>query len=253
MKEKKLGVFLMAGDPTLDASRSLLLEAAAGGADFLELGVPFSDPTADGPVIQKAAQRSLARGTTVENVLQLTASLKKDTDVPLYLLSYFNPIFNYGLEKFFRTAGEKGAAGVIIPDLPLEERTELIPLADKNQVALVPLLPPGLSGKRLTKLLQDARGFIYCVSVAGTTGERKGFSSLLKKTMEEARTITKLPLYAGFGVQNPQMACQAAAMTDGVIVGSNFVKEIPDSSSREDLLQKVREKTILYKRALLEA
>ena len=240
----------MAGDPSLDISYHLFLEAASAGADFLEVGVPFSDPTADGPVIRLAAQRSLEEGTSLENVLKLTGSLKKETTVPLYLLSYFNPLCHFGLQQFFAEAAEQGAEGVIIPDLPLKERKRILPLADEKGVAIVPLLPPDLTGRCRLSLLQDARGFVYCITTAGVTGERNNFSSSFKKSLEEARQLTNLPLYAGFGVKNPEMACQAALMADGVIVGSNLVKEIPAASSQRDLLHRIRQKTHLYKKAL---
>lgn len=218
--------FLMAGDPTLDATARYLDCFAASGADLLEIGVPFSDPIADGPVNQRAAQRALEGGTTLSDVLDLVASVRSRLAQPIVLLSYFNPILRFGLEPFSRRAADVGVDGVVVPDLPPEEGDSLRAAAHQNGLDVIFLAAPTSTDERLARVAASSRGFIYCVSLTGVTGVRDDVGADAESLVARLRRYTDLPICVGFGVSTPHHARQVAAFADGVIVGSAIVSLI---------------------------
>ena len=218
--------FLTCGHPNLETSRKLLHLLEKNGADLIELGVPYSDPLADGPVIQKASERALAAGTRLKDVLSLAARAREEgLQAGLILFSYFNPLLQYGLPQLIETMKEIGIDGLIVPDLPVEESRELRELAERGGVYLIPLAAP-TSLPRLDQIVQEARGMIYCVSSLGVTGIRQQFHAALTQLIESLRERTKLPLVVGFGVSNAQQYKELASLCDGVVVGSAIVREI---------------------------
>ena len=199
--------YICAGDPTLDLSRKLLLTLEKAGADLIEFGIPFSDPIADGPIIQKASERSLCNGTSIDQVLNLVLNLRNETDIPITLMGYYNPIFQMGVDTFCERAMNVGVDGIIIPDLPPEEAEPL--------------------------LEELSKGFIYCVSVTGVTGVRDVISVEVRSMVAEIRKHTEKPICVGFGVSTPDQAQQLAQIADGVIVGSAIVKIIEENLDDE--------------------
>jgi tryptophan synthase alpha chain len=215
--------FLVAGDPSLEASERLVGACAAAGADLLEIGVPFSDPIADGPVNQRAAQRALAGGTALPAILEMVARLRSRVTQPIVLLSYYNPIHRFGLEAFARQAVGAGVDGVVVPDLPPEEGTALRTAADPVGLDVIFLAAPTSTDARLAQVVSASRGFVYCVSLTGVTGMRGGLAADLGDLVGRLRRHTALPVCVGFGVSTPEHARQIAAIADGVIVGSAVV------------------------------
>jgi tryptophan synthase alpha chain len=220
---KGLVGYLTAGDPDLATSEANIRTAIEGGLDVLELGVPFSDPTADGPTIQAAAFRALQGGITVAQVLELVARLRADYPIPIVLFGYANPLLNYGYEAFCRDAAAAGADGLLVVDLPFEETDELRPHTDANGLALVPLIAPTTPPDRAREILSCASGFAYYIMVAGVTGKRAQLAADLEANVAALRECTDLPIAVGFGVSNGEQARQAAAGVDAVVVGSALV------------------------------
>ena len=214
--------YLMGGYPDLEVSREACAAAATAGADLIELGVPFSDPLADGPVIHAAASDALAAGITADAVLGVCESVAGE--VPVCLMVYANVVLQAGLEAWVRRAASAGAAGVIVPDLPHDEADELRAACDSAGLALVPLVAPNTTAERLSAIGRDARGFVYTVSLAGTTGERAELPPQLAATVERVRACTSLPVAVGFGISTPEHARAVAELADGVIVGSRMVR-----------------------------
>ena len=231
--ETALVGFVTAGDP--DAERSLAVCSAlcAGGVDVLELGVPFSDPTADGPVIQAAANRALAGGATVGDILAMVAELRPAVAAPLVLMTYYNPVLQQGLESFCRRAAESGVDGMIVPDLPYEESEPLLNCADRYGIDLIPLVAPTSTRPRVAAICARARGFIYCVSVTGVTGIRDKIETDLKGLSSLIREHTSLPVAIGFGVSSPEAAARIAPFCDAVVVGSALVRLIGERAFGE--------------------
>lgn len=221
--EKALIVYLCAGDPSLEATVELVEVAARGGADVIELGVPFSDPLADGPVIQAASQRALARGLTLADAWRLAGEISSRVDVPVVLMGYYNPFLQYGLERLAADAAASGISGLIVPDLPAEESRDLAGRLGDHGLAYIPLVAPTSTPARLAKLASLATGFVYCVSVTGVTGMRDRLDAGLAAFTGQVRRYTSRPLAIGFGISTPAQAGQAAAAADGVIVGSALV------------------------------
>lgn len=236
--EKALITFITAGDPDLDTTERLVLEMERKGADIVELGLPFSDPLADGPVIQKSSQRALEGGVRTPDMFQLVRRLRKNTDIPLVILTYYNPVFSFGLKAFVKEAASAGVDGLIIPDLPLEESDELKKITSSQGVDLIYLLAPTSTDERIKRTDKKAGGFIYCVSITGVTGVREEFSSSIENLIKRIRKYTSLPLALGFGISNPQQAGLAAYYADGVIVGSALVKIVEQHGDNPDLLIK---------------
>lgn len=222
--------FVTAGDPTFEKSVAAILALAAGGADVIEVGVPFSDPVADGPVIQDADLRAFAAGITTTKVFELVGEVRKKSDVSLVLLVYLNNIFKYGYDRFFSKCKQVGIDGVIIPDLPMEERSEVLPFTLKYQCALIPLVAP-TSGDRIPQIVQETTGFVYVVSSMGVTGVRSQLDSNLEDMITAIRKSTDAPIAVGFGIHTPEQAAKIAAIADGVIVGSAIVKIIAENTA----------------------
>jgi len=221
-KRAALMPYLMGGYPSLDASRDAGLAAADAGADLIELGVPFSDPLADGPVIYAAGTEALAAGATPHGVLRVCEALADR--VPIVLMVYANLVFAGGAERFAQRAAAAGAAGLIVPDLPHDEATELRETCGAAGVALVPLVAPNTPPDRVRAIGADAQGFVYLVSLTGTTGEREELAEGLVETAAQVRAATDVPMAVGFGISTPDQAARVAELADGVIVGSRFVR-----------------------------
>lgn len=236
--------YLTAGDPDYDTSLKNILAGIESGIDVLELGVPFSDPTADGPVIQQASRRALAGGMTMKKVLSLVADLRKHTDIPIILFGYANPFFHYGFENIARDASSVGADGMLIVDLPFEERAEAQGPLDQNDLALIPLVAPTTPPDRMKLILSESKGFVYYIMVTGVTGQRANVAEDVKEHVADIKAASNLPVAAGFGISNGEQAAMAAASADAIVVGSAFV----DAAHREALTPLVLEISTSLKR-----
>jgi len=221
-KAAALMPYLMGGFPDLDSSRAAGEACAAAGADILELGVPFSDPLADGPVIHAAGTAALAAGARMDGVLSVCEALS--SRLPVVLMAYSNPVLGSGAGEYARRAAEAGAAGLIVPDLPHDEAGELREACDAAGLALVPLVAPTTTPERVSAIGADARGFVYTVALAGTTGEREELAPGLTDTVARVREASQVPVAVGFGISTPRQARQVAELADGVIVGSRIVR-----------------------------
>ena len=215
--------FITAGDPSLAKTEEFILEMERAGADLVEIGIPFSDPIAEGVVIQEADIRSLAAGTTTDKAFDMVLDLRKKTEIPLVFMTYVNPVFHYGYEKFFSRCQEAGIDGIIIPDLPFEEKGELEDIAAAHGVDLISMIAP-TSKQRIRDIAREAKGFLYVVSSIGVTGTREEIRTDLGEILKEIRKVTDLPAAVGFGINTPEQAAEIAAVADGVIVGSAIVK-----------------------------
>jgi len=221
--------FITVGDPDPDTTVDIIVELERAGADILELGVPYSDPLADGPVIQRASERALVRRITVETCIDTARKAReRGVKMPFVLFTYYNPVLQTGLDRFFPLLQEAGISGVIIPDLPYEEAEEALKLADAAGVQLVPLVAP-TSESRIAKILSRARGFIYCVSSLGVTGERSTFHQQVDEFIASVKAQTDLPVAVGFGISNREQVLRFSELCDGVVVGSAIVRMIEES------------------------
>lgn len=219
---KALITFVTAGDPDLDATVDLVLAMEQGGADIVELGVPFSDPVAEGPVIQEASLRSLQNGTTLQKIFETVKTLRQKTDMPLLLMMYINTIFRFGTERFFDLCVQCGIDGVIVPDLPFEERDEIKDASQRTGVYSISLVAP-TSHERVKMIAKEAKGFLYCVSSTGVTGMRKEFSTDFQEFFDTVNRYSPVPAAVGFGIATPEQARAMKGYCDGVIVGSAIV------------------------------
>lgn len=224
-KEKALIVYLCAGDIDVDFTFEAVNTLIQQGVHMLELGIPFSDPLADGPTIQRASQRAIDGGIRVDDIFLLVQRIRKISQVPLLLMGYFHSLYTYGVKEFVKVSKEVGVDGLIIPDLPVEEGHRL---KDVEGLATVFLLSPLSTQERIKKVVEISTGFIYCVSVTGVTGAREGSFHRLAGLMEKIRGETDLPLAAGFGISTPKQAQEISSFTDGIIVGSAFINIIED-------------------------
>ncbi len=215
--------FLTCGDPDLETTENCIRAMAEAGADLIELGIPFSDPTAEGPVIQEANLRALTGGVTTDKVFDFVRKLRRDVTVPLVFMTYANVIFSYGAERFIGTCGELGVDGLILPDLPFEEKGEFADVCRRHGVALISMIAP-TSENRVARIAREAEGFIYLVSSLGVTGVRSEISTDLASIVKVIRENTDLPVAVGFGISTPAQAKTMAALSDGAIVGSAIVK-----------------------------
>ena len=236
-QRKALVVYVCAGDPALACTERLLPRLAAAGADIIELGVPFSDPMADGPVIQAASQRALHGGASLDGILAMARRLKETLTAPVVLFSYYNVLMQYGVERLARDSAAAGIAGWLVVDLPAEEAAEIAPALDQAGLCRIPLVAPTTPAGRLGKVLGGAAagGFVYYITVTGVTGARQDVPSDLAQNLDQVRAQTALPVVAGFGVASPETARLVAAHADGVVVGSALVKlmaEAPDDDAR---------------------
>jgi tryptophan synthase alpha chain len=216
--------FITAGDPDLTATPRMVLALEKAGADIIELGVPFSDPMADGPTIQRSSERSLAAGTTIPGLFTAVKEIRTQSQIPIVLMGYYNPVFVYGVDRFTREAAEAGVDGLLVVDLPPEESEELKDAADRAGLDLIFLLTPTSDDGRIAKVVREAKGFIYYVSVTGVTGARAQVAASVSGMVERIRRKTTIPLVVGFGVSNGKQAGEIAAYADGVVVGSAIVK-----------------------------
>jgi tryptophan synthase alpha chain len=233
--------YVMAGDPSLSETRETVLLLERCGADIVELGVPFTDPLADGPTIQRAAERALHSGVTLRKVIGLAGDLRHECRAPIVLMTYYNPVFKYGLEGFVRDAVGAGVAGVIIPDLPPEEAEELLRFAAPKGFSTIFLAAPTSTGERIRKIARVATGFIYYVSMTGITGARLSLDSSLAGSLDTIRSVTKKPIAVGFGISTAEEARTVSGSADGVIIGSAIVKRLYESpESLEAFISELR-------------
>lgn len=238
-KEKALIVYLTAGDPSLPATKKLIPVLEDAGADILEIGVPFSDPTADGPVIQAAAQRALKKGAALAGILQLIRELRKSSEIPVVLFGYFNPILAYGIEKFANDAHKAGIDGILVVDLPPEEAWEIRRYTDRLGIDFISLVAPTTDEARIRRIAASAGGFLYYISVTGITGTAAPESGTIRKELEKIRRITDLPLAVGFGISTAKQAKEIGRFADGVVIGSAVVKMVDENRSKTGLLKTV--------------
>ncbi|WP_303867658.1 tryptophan synthase subunit alpha [Acetobacterium wieringae] len=225
--QKAFIAFLTAGDPSLQKTEEFILAMAAAGADLIEIGIPFSDPIAEGPVIEAANERALRAATTTDKIFAMVGRIREKTAIPLVFLTYMNPIFVYGGERFFATCEEVGINGVIIPDLPYEEKGEIRELAGGHGLDVITLIAP-TSQDRIQMLARDATGFIYLVSSMGVTGVRSEIKTDLAAIVDDIRQVSKTPVAVGFGIATPEQATAISKLADGVIVGSAIVRIIAE-------------------------
>lgn len=239
--KKALIPYICGGDPDLKTTGELILELARSGADIVEVGIPFSDPLADGPVIQAAGQRALDNGTTLKGILEMLENLKNEVRIPLLLMGYYNSILQYGKEEFIRDARHAGISGVIIPDLPFDQDEDFYKTLKENNLAGILMVTPVTSDRRLQEIGKRSRGFTYCVSLLGITGDNKGPVSGLEKYLARVRSFVNTPLALGFGIDGPEKAARVVDYVDGVIIGSALVKIIEENGNNyEELFKQVR-------------
>ncbi len=241
-REAALIPFITAGDPKKEVTERLALEMAKNGADIIELGLPFSDPLADGPTIQAASFRALEGGMNPELYFEIATNIRKRTDCPLVLMGYYNPILKFGLEYFAKRAKEAGIDGTIIPDLPLEEASEWMKIARSCELANIFLLAPNTPEKRIKRIVKASTGFIYYVSVLGITGARSELPLELSRDIERVHSFTRKPVAVGFGISRPEQVSGLRKVADGIIVGSAIVKmlsEVYDNKGEDDAIREV--------------
>lgn len=234
--------FLTAGDPYADKTVDYILAMAESGADLIEIGIPFSDPTAEGVVIQDASIRALKAGMTTDKAFEIVEKVREKSQVPLVFMTYLNPVFHYGYEKFFARCQKVGISGIIIPDLPYEEKEELNDIAKSHEVDVVSMIAP-TSRQRIQRIAADATGFIYVVSSMGVTGVRTKIETDIDSIVASIREVTDVPAAVGFGISTPEQAKKMADASDGAIVGSAIVKIIEKygDQAEEELRRYVKE------------
>lgn len=234
--------YIMAGDPSLDQTKERVLMLEQGGADVVELGVPFSDPLADGPTIQRAAERALSAGVTLQKVIRLVSELRQNIKIPIVLMTYYNPIFKYGEERFVKDAVAAGVDGVIVPDLPPDEAATFMNFSRATGLSTIFLLAPTSTHDRIKKIAGASTGFIYYVSVTGITGSKITLDASIREFINNIRGITGKPVAIGFGVSTPAEAAAVSDFADGVIVGSALVKSFNEArEDTESFIKKLRE------------
>lgn len=231
--------FITAGDPNLAATQQLVLNFERAGVDIVELGIPFSDPLADGLTIQASSQRALQKGVTLERIFSLVKKIRETSDIPVALMTYTNPVFYYGEERFLTQAKQCGVDGLIIPDLPPEEARDLIQSARKKNISLIFFISPTTTKQRMKHIIKASSGFIYYVSLTGVTGAREGIAPLILRQVSLVKKMTNKPICVGFGISNPDQVRKVGQIADGVIVGSAIVKEIARNTGKSDSIKKV--------------
>ncbi len=225
LNKKAFIPFITAGDPCIEVTEQLVLTMAKAGADLIELGIPFSDPVAEGPVIQEADYRALSVGTTTDQIFEMVERVRKVNNTPIAFMTYMNPIFTYGTERFLKNCKKSGIDALIVPDVPFDERVELKPFCDQYGVTLISMIAP-TSKDRIRMIAQEAEGFIYCVSSMGVTGIRSEIGSEVEEMIRLVKEVKDIPCAIGFGISTPEQAAKMAKLSDGVIVGSAIVKII---------------------------
>ncbi len=248
--EKALVVFLSAGDPDLDTTDALVLAMAESGADLIEIGVPFSDPVAEGPTIQRSSERGLASGASLRRILERVERLRSKVELPLLLMGYANPFYAMGAERFAIAAGQVGVDGIIVADLPPEEGHDFFEAADRHGIDAVLMATPTTPPERMKYLVEATRGFLYYVSLTGVTGARGDLASDVQAQVELAKSFGDVPVCVGFGVSKPEHARELAGFADGVVVGSAIVDRIESAGSREKAVESVASFVEELKRAL---
>ena len=228
--------YITAGDPSLGMTGKIVLALEKSGVDIIELGIPFSDPIADGPTIQAASGRALAKKASLKKIFAMARNLRRRTEIPLVFMTYYNPVFKFGLGKFFKTCRAAGIDGVIVPDLSIEEAGEAAALGKKNGIAVIFLVAPTSPRKRIEEIAARSRGFIYYVSLTGVTGARKKLPPELFANVRAIKSVTNKPVAVGFGISNAKQARSIAKVADGVIVGSAIVKIIGE---KKDTISRV--------------
>jgi tryptophan synthase alpha chain len=236
---KALIPYLMAGYPDLDTTRRLVLEAERRGADIIELGVPFSDPVADGPTIQRASIRALEQGVTLREIVRQVASIRERSRAPLVLMTYYNPLLAYGISAFCRDAARAGVDGIIVPDLPPEEGEDLSAACREQGIATIFLVAPTSTERRMRLVNEHTTGFVYCVSLLGVTGARNRLSEGVEEFLASARRQITRPLAVGFGISTPEQAGKMAEQADGVIVGSAIINLMEGCAGADDMVRRV--------------
>jgi tryptophan synthase alpha chain len=231
--------YITGGDPTLAASAKVVLALEQAGVDILELGVPFSDPLADGATIQAAAGRALASGASVPGILELIREIRKTSQIPIVLFAYLNPVYVYGFDKFQQDAAAAGADGLLLLDLPPQEAARNEELASSKGLKTIRLIAPTTPPERLQEITDAAEGFIYYVSREGVTGEQSSLSTDIAERVAAIRALTKVPVAVGFGISNPEQAATVAALADGVVVGSAIVRKIGEIGDVPELPSKI--------------
>ena len=248
--EKALIPYIMAGDPSLKTTDDLVLALEKSGADMIELGVPFSDPIADGPVIQRAGQRALQRRTSLIDILGMVRDLRFKTEIPLILMTYANPVFRLGVQNFIHSAVSSGVDGVILPDVPLEEGKSIMTLAAEEGLDVILLAAPTTPRSRLVRIVQSTHGFLYYVSLTGITGAKLKQLQEIKSRLHQIRRLTDKPISVGFGISTPEQAASLARAADGIVVGSAIVRLIEENADQPDLIRIVGDFVRSMKKAL---
>jgi len=238
--EKALVLFLTAGYPHLDSTTPLVLELAQAGADIIELGMSFSDPLADGPVIQASSQQAIKNGITLDHILEQVKEIRKHTNIPLVLMGYLNPILHYGEEKFFDDARKAGVDGIILPEVPLEELDRFLSLTRKHHLADILLVSPATTDKRIREIDEVSSGFLYCVSTTGVTG-RSNIGNIESYVSRVKSNAKNNPVLVGFGIKTPEDAQRIAQHADGVIVGSALIQKITQGGTATEIGDWVRQ------------
>lgn len=238
-KQKAFIAYITAGDPNLGVTARLVPALEKAGVDIIEFGIPFSDPLADGPTIQAASKRALKNKAHLPKIFKMVRGLRSKTNIPIAFMTYFNPVFRYGLAKFVSDCAANGVDGIIIPDLPHEEAAELIKLGRAKKVATIFLAAPTSTRERIRNIIKDSSGFIYYVSLTGVTGARRNLPGELAAKIKLLKSMSRKPVCVGFGVSTPRQAKQIAVFADGVIIGSAIVKIIEKNLGKADLIGKV--------------
>lgn len=223
--KKAFIAFVTGGDPNIETTEKLIPKMAAAGADLIEIGIPFSDPIAEGIVIQEADVRALKAGTTTDKLFAMVKRVRKKVDIPLVFMTYMNPIYTYGTEKFTQKCAECGIDGLIIPDVPFEEKGEVYDACNAAGIELISMIAP-TSNERINMIAKEAKGFLYCVSSLGVTGVRSKITTNIKDMVAQVRKVSDIPCAIGFGIATPEQAHEMASVSDGAIVGSAIVKMI---------------------------
>ncbi len=248
-REKALVGFVTAGDPDIPNSLNIITAMCEAGVDILELGVPFSDPTADGPVIQRSSGRAIAKGVNLSAVLDMTAKIRKKTENPIILFSYYNPIHAYGNEAFYKDAEAAGADGVLVVDLPPEESDEMTDCWTGNALSLIRLIAPTTPLERMKKIAESASGFLYLVSKTGVTGSDGLDTTDIARHTETLRSVSELPICVGFGISTAEDVATVASAADGVVIGSAFERLIEENLDNPGLVSIIAEQVRKYKDA----
>jgi len=247
--EKALIGFVTAGDPDLKKSMEIINTMITSGIDILELGVPFSDPTADGPVIQRSSKRALKNNVTLDNVLDMTGQIREKSQIPIIIFTYYNPVFSMGVQTFYPKAIKKGVDGILIVDLSFEESNEILSFEAAEKIHLIRLIAPVTPLKRMERIAKSATGFIYLISKTGITGSKDFNAEKTSLIAKKLKSVTSHRICTGFGISTPDHVKAAAAFSDGVVIGSAFEKIIEDNLENQNLLEILKHATIKFKNA----